>query len=345
MEPQFVQSPPDQAFNPNPSIPHRKPYWLLFWIALPIVIWISFRNVSIEDILASLQDLNLGSILLLLALNLIIFLSFSSRWWLILRAQGQRRSYLQLAGYRLAGFGITYFTPGPQLGGEPFQVYLLTRREQVPLSIAVASVTLDKLFELLSNFTFLVIGVATVLASGILGEESNYLFIMVPVGLLVLPALYLLALWNDRQPVANLIGWLAARNPGSQRLVRWPATLRAAEGEAGRFFHSHPGTILSALILSLLIWVLLVFEFGLALHFLGLSVSLAEVIMLMTAARLAFLLPIPAGIGALEAGQILAMGLIGASPVIGISLSLLIRIRDAALGGFGLWWGGFLTRS
>jgi hypothetical protein len=345
MESPCVQSPPEKAFNPNPSISRRKPYWLLFWIALPIVLWVSFRNVSAEDVLTSFQNVEPGSILLLLALNLIIIVSFSSRWWLILRAQGQRRSYLRLAGYRLAGFGITYFTPGPQLGGEPLQVYLLTRREQVPLAIAVASVALDKMIELLSNFTFLIIGVATILASGILGEGANYLFILLPAGLLVLPSGYLLALWKGRQPVANLISWLAARNPGSQRLVRWPAALQDAEGEAGRFFHGHPGTILSVLILSLLIWVLLVFEFGLALHFLGLSASLSEVVILMTAARLAFLLPIPAGIGVLEAGQLLAMGLIGASPVIGISLSLLIRMRDAALGGLGLWWSGFLTRS
>jgi uncharacterized membrane protein YbhN (UPF0104 family) len=78
-----------------------------------------------------LQNLSLGSILLLLAVNVIVVVSFSGRWWLILRAQGQRLPYWSLAGYRLAGFGITYFTPGPQLGGEP-QVYLITHREHVP---------------------------------------------------------------------------------------------------------------------------------------------------------------------------------------------------------------------
>ena len=345
MESPLVQTTPEQTIIPNPSIPGRKPWWLLFWVALPIVLWASFSNVSSQDVWTTLQNLNLGSILLLLAINVIVVVSFSGRWWLILRAQGQQRSYWSLAGYRLAGFGITYFTPGPQLGGEPLQVYLLNHREQVPITTAVASVTLDKLLELLSNFTFLVIGVATILASGILGEGSNYYFLLLPIGLLCLPAGYLLALWNGRQPVTKLISRLADRIPGSHRLTKWSVTLQTAEEEAGRFFHSHPVTILAALSLSLLIWVLLVLEFGLALRFLGLSLSLAEVITLMTAARLAFLVPIPAGIGALETGQMLAMGLIGASPVIGISLSLMIRVRDAALGALGLWWGGLLTRS
>ena len=197
MESPLVQSTPVQAISTNPSIPRRKPWWLLFWVALPIVLWASFSNVSSQDVWTTLQNLNLGSILLLLAINVIVVVSFSGRWWLILRAQGQQRSYWSLAGYRLAGFGITYFTPGPQLGGEPLQVYLLNHREHVPLPTAVASVTLDKLLELLSNFTFLLIGVATILASGFLGEESNYLFLLLPVGLLLLPAGYLLALWKD----------------------------------------------------------------------------------------------------------------------------------------------------
>jgi len=274
-----------------------------------------------------------------------LVVSFSSRWWLILRGQGHRRSYRSLVGYRLAGFGITYFTPGPQLGGEPLQVYLLTHRENVPITSAVASVTLDKLLELLSSFTFLIIGVATILASGILGKESNYLLLLLPIGLLFLPAGYLLSLWKGRQPATKLIRWLADRFPGSQRLARLPASMQAAEKEAGRFFQDHPGTILAALFISLLIWVLVVLEFGLALRFLGLHLTLPEVIILLTAARLAFLLPIPAGIGTLETGQMLAMGLIGASPAIGLSLSLLIRVRDTALGSLGLWLGGLLTRS
>jgi hypothetical protein len=58
------------------------------------------------------------------------------------------------------------------------------------------------------------------------------------------------------------------------------------------------------MIVSFLIWVLLVLEFGLALRFLGLHLSLPEVIVLMTAARLAFLLPIPAGIGGGERANV-----------------------------------------
>jgi uncharacterized membrane protein YbhN (UPF0104 family) len=53
-------------------------------------------------------------------------------------------------------------------------------------------------------------------------------------------------------------------------------------------------------------------------------------------ALLSFLLPIPAGLGALEAGQVFALGALGYSPVQAISLALLIRARDLLFGGLGV---------
>jgi uncharacterized membrane protein YbhN (UPF0104 family) len=80
------------------------------------------------------------------------------------------------------------------------------------------------------------------------------------------------------------------------------------------------------------------------LRFLGLHLSLPQVMLALTAARLAFLLPVPAGLGSLEAGQVLAMGLLGVNPAVAISLSLVIRARDLFFGGAGLWIGAVLSR-
>ena len=85
-------------------------------------------------------------------------------------------------------------------------------------------------------------------------------------------------------------------------------------------------------------------EYSLALRVLGIQLEPAQVIIALTAARIAFLLPIPAGLGALEAGQVAAMQMLGVEPALGISISLLIRARDLSLGVLGLWLGGLLTR-
>ena len=322
----------------------RRPFWLLFWLALPLVLWWSFREIPPQEVWGTLRSLQLGSVLILVSLNAAILLLFSSRWWLILRTQGYARSYLSLVGYRLAGFGITYFTPGPQLGGEPLQVYLLHRRQGVPYTTAVASVTLDKMLELLANFTFLLGGVATIMAAGLFPRPSSLALLLVPLGLLALPIGYLIALWNGRLPFTRMFARFSLAFPRSSWLPKAQAIALSAESQIAQFCKGHPWALVQALFLSFMIWAALVLEFGLALRFLGLRLELPQIIVLLTAARLAFLLPIPAGLGTLEAGQVLATQALGLNPVVGISLSLLIRARDTGLGALGLWWGGVLSR-
>ena len=72
---------------------------------------------------------------------------------------------------------------------------------------------------------------------------------------------------------------------------------------------------------------------------LGLRLSMTQTISALVAARFAFLTPLPAGLGVLEASQGLAMQTLGLEPAYGISISLLIRLRDilfAMVGVFGL---------
>jgi hypothetical protein len=330
--------------EPTKARPAQHYAWLLLWALIPLALWWSLREVSFPAILDTLSSLRLGSILVLAALNVLIFLLFSSRWWLILRTQGHSQPYLALSGYRLAAFGVTYFTPGTQLGGEPLQVYLLQRRGGIPTATAVASVALEKLLELVANFTFLLVGVTTILATGILGDRLSIGLLLLPIGLLVLPVGYLVPLWRGAHPISWVVERLARRFPGSIRLNQASQTASAAEREVARFCREHPRTLLLASSFSLVIWVLKVFEFGLTLQFLGLPLALPEVITALTAARLAYLMPFPAGLGSLEASQVLAMGLIGVTPAAGIALSLVIRARDVLLGVSGLWLGGVLAR-
>ena len=116
--------------------------------------------------------------------------------------------------------------------------------------------------------------------------------------------------------------------------------VRTSERQAADVCRQHPGTLWLAVLVSMVSWLLMVAEYWLALHFLGATLTAAQTIIALTAARVAILFPLPGGLGALEASQVLAMQLLGLDPAIGLSLSLLIRARDIMFGGVGLWWGG-----
>ena len=183
-----------------------------------------------------------------------------------------------------------------------------------------------------------------IIFGGTLNGATPLELLFLPLVLLILPAAYLIALRYGRLPVSATVKLLGDRVLESSSLSRIYQTLNETESQVSEFCQENSIELLAAAALSVGIWILMVIEFSLMLRFLGVGLNLAQVLIALTAARIAFLLPLPAGLGTLEAGQVMAMGLIGVNPVIGISLSLLIRVRDFVLGGLGLWLGGMYSR-
>lgn len=302
---------------------------LLLFAALALLAWV-LRVVPLEDIAAVLTELSLWQILLLLLLNTGIVYLLGLRWWLILRAQGHQLPFRSITRYRLAAFGVSYFTPGPHFGGEPLQVHFLRQQHGLSGSSALASVALDKVIELLSNFGFLSLSLLLVLRSGVLGSEilaGAQLFSLL---FLLLPVLYLLALRFDLKPLSPLM----ARLP-----ERWALAAQSTEDQLSELLRQRQGLLWQTLAASLLLWSALLFEYWLALLFLGLKLDPLQLLAIVVAARVAMFAPTPGALGALEASQVFAMQALGFDPAIGLSLSLLIRARDILFGGIGLWLG------
>lgn len=314
-----------------------------------LLAWVLF-TVSPRETWQILSRLGAGHLATLAIANGLVLLSMGGRWWLILRMQGYVLPYLTLVGYRLAAFGVSYFTPGPQFGGEPLQVYLVKRRHQVPGAAAIAGVSLDKLLELVVNFTFLAGGTVWIAHRQLFPGSANPSILIFAFTLLAGPVIGLVLLGTGRLPLTGLlrgVGRLVRRYPGlvggSDRLVayhRFAAVSASSEQQMAQLCQQQPVALVQALLISLLTWGLMIGEYWLALHFLGATLTFDQTIVALTSARLAILFPLPGGLGALEASQVLAMTVLGLEPAVGLSLSLLIRTRDVLFGGAGLWWGG-----
>jgi len=328
----------------------------LFWPALALaLLWLTLRAVNLAEVWDYLRHLQPGQLLLLLAVNVAVLATFSARWWLLLYAQGYALPYHNLIAYRLATFAVSYFTPGPHFGGEPLQVYLVTARHKVPVSVSIAAVVLDKVLEMLANFTFLTLGVLFVLRLQVLPGVSDEQLLAASLLLLSLPVMVLVALWMDWHPLSTVLGWIdrgwqrvagrRGRSPGALTESAFYRTVRQSEEQSTVLCRQHPLLLLLALGASALSWGAIVAEFWLMTGVLGLGLTLPEAVAALLAARVAILLPLPAALGALEASQALAMRALGQSPAAGVSLSLLIRGRDVFLGVVGLllagamvWW-------
>lgn len=311
----------------------KRRFWQLgIWVVALAVLWLVVRSVPLREVIWTLGQLRGWQLVLLALLNGLVLLALNGRWWLLLRGLGHELPFGSLLGHRLAAFGVSYFTPGPHFGGEPVQVLLVERQHGVPRAGAIAAVSLDKTVELLLNFGFLVLGVLLVVQTGLLGESVGNRTAVWLLLLLLPPVLYLWLIWRGRQPVARLLRRL--------KLVRWETAVSHSEAQMNNLCRQNPGALLGAIGLSSLGWALMIAEFYLMALFLSISLTPPQLIALLTAARVAYLLPLPGGLGTLEASQVWALGLMGFNPALGLSLSLLIRGRDVALGLLGLWWMG-----
>jgi glycosyltransferase 2 family protein len=313
-------------------IPRR--FW--FWFLLPVLLWWIWRDVPFERVFLLLGRLSIWQILALIGLNSGLTLLFSIRWWLILRMLGQPVPYWKLVIYRVAGFSISFLTPGPQFGGEPLQIFALHKLQHVPASVSSTSVVLDKSLELLANFTFLSVGVGVAFFSGLVTTSSFEFIGIATLGMTLMPAIYILFLIKGRKPITGLLRITCKLAPGKSGLQRLSDTIDQAEGLAGWFWVSRRALFLAIFIFSLLVWVFVIYEYWLSFSYLGLDLSLAEIFFIMTAARLALLLPLPGGLGALEASQVLAVSALGLNPAYGIGIMLLARCRDFILVSIGV---------
>jgi uncharacterized protein (TIRG00374 family) len=325
----------------------------LFWLALALaLLWLTLRAVPLDEVWQRLRSLTPGQIALLLAINLLVLSTFSLRWWLLLYAQGYRIPYVSLMGYRLATFAVSYFTPGPHFGGEPLQVYLVTARHKVPASASLAAVVLDKILEMLANFAFLSAAVLVALRQQVWPGLDETQLIGASLLLLAAPLALLAALALGWRPLTGLLraadgGWhwlnrVLRRPTASVTTTRLYTTLVASETQVTALCRDHPRILILAIGASGLSWVAMIGEFWLMTDVLGLGLTLAQAITAMAAARVAILLPLPAGLGALEASQVLAMQGLGLPAAAGLSVSVLIRARDVLLGVLGLGLAGLL---
>jgi uncharacterized protein (TIRG00374 family) len=314
---------------------------LLPWIiGAALLVW-GIRFVSWDEVAAILRRLQPWQIAVLVVANAVVLAAISARWWWLLAGAGHRLPFLPVVGYRLAVFGLSYFTPGPHVGGEPLQLLLVEKNHAVPRSGALAAVTLDKAIEFGVNFAFLLLGIAAALQWRVVPQETGRQALGLAATLLALPLFYLVLAARDVHPLARAFAPLAGRWP---RLSPAAATLAESESLVGSTIRRAPRTFVAAVLITLVSWAALIAEYWLMVRFLGTSLTLPQLVVSLTAARISILLLLPAGLGALELSQALAFGALGLDPALGISLGLLIRARDTALGLFGLWWGGRAVR-
>jgi len=311
----------------------------LIWLSiLTTLLYFALRNAPLVDIWNALKALRLSQIVIILLVNTIVILLMTARWWIIVRAENPSVPFLPLAGYRLSVFGLSYFTPGPQVGGEPLQVLYLQRNNGLSYARATSAVIMDKLLELLVNFILIGIGAWAIVRAGLVPENGIRLTLSLSglAGLLICPVVYIILLYNRVMPVSRILirqSFIQKDHQGIRLIV-------VAERMASAFCRKHLRAMFLAIGVSLLSILGIAVEYFMMASFLGMEITATQVFAALSAMQVAFLMPLPGGLGALEASQVFALGAFGHPASDAISLTLLMRARDILNGGIGLLLAG-----
>ena len=315
--------------------------WVMRFCAvllLSALVYLGLREVSLREIGMALARLQPWELAALLGVNAIIYSLVTGRWWVVVHADNRQIRYLPMIGVRLSVFAVSYFTLGPQVGGEPLQVLYLQKKAGVSLTKATASVIMDKLFELAGNFVLVCFGLVAAFHSGILARVRHPSLLLLLAGGVVVawPLVHLVLLSRRVYPLSALLRMLGP-HLARRRAIRFA---RAAERLAGQFCQRHPKAMMAGLLVSLVAAAATVSEYALITSFLHIGLPFWKLVTAWSAGWLSFLAPWPGGLGALEVGQVSVLGYFGVSAAAAVSVALVIRGRDLFIGCLGLLLAG-----
>ena len=239
--------------------------------------------------------------------------------------------FLQLLRVRQAGQVISFVTPGPQFGGEPLQVYWLWQRYAVPGHAAFLAVGLDRFYELWVNFAVLLLAVLMLLTSRSAAFVDWQIIAFILLGLILLMGLFGWYLLRKPLHTRDWIKRLGSRWQQNERLRNLDTHWSQLNDLLREVSSRQRPTLSLALGLSLLAWIGMIAEFWLLLSFVDVPLDLATFIFLFTVVRLAFLLPLPGGVGSVEAGLFWAFQALALPLPAAAGLILLMRLRDVVI--------------
>ncbi len=317
---------------------------LLWFCALGLAGW-TLTQLPLGGMAAQLTQLTLLDYFLWTAVNIAVILLLNQRWWLIARALGARVKFAELLLVKQAGQSISFITPGPQIGGEPLQVFWLWRRSQVPLHKALLSLGLDRIFEVLINFAVLMLCLGLLLTtSASQSAEWGVIFFalfMAAIFLLISAKIFL----GRPAWLANKLNTLVHQWHNHPHLRSITTQWNLLREDFRHCIDRSKMTLVNAALLSIAAWIAMFIELALIFWMADISLDLTGFLLFFVAMRLALLLPLPGGIGTMEAAVFWSFHYLALPAQTALMVIALIRLRDAIILVVGLLCAVILQKS
>jgi hypothetical protein len=302
-------------------------------LAIGIAVFVVVLGKSgLSNILIPFKSFSPFYLVLYLFVSFLVGLLTTYRWRMILRRMGHELPIKKLFVYRATGFAIGYITPTARLGGEPVRALMLSKHG-VPIKKAYASIVLDKLLDFSMGAVVMSVALFFSLAAFRFPMKTTFFFVGVILGSII--AFYVLySRLLKREGLLSRFFEIVQLSKISV-FKKMNRHIKIVESYASDFL-CNKKYLSELMVISVAMWVLFIIEFKLALLLIGFNATLLQIFLVMLFFGIAILLPVPASLGVLEAGQVSAFTVLQAGPSFGIAVAFVLRFKDLLWTLFGL---------
>ncbi len=300
-------------------------------LGLGLFVYLIFR-IGPRQVWEAIRHLTVPQMLALLGLRVVYWSVRTANWALVLRACGERASFLELFGARIAGNAVGFLTPAGNLGAETMRVFMLDRIDRKKV---LATVIIDKTIEFLVGTSTIALSLVALVSSFTLPRGQKVTLFSLTA------AVFLILLYLMSKQKRGLFTW------GLDRLgkikIRIPALEKRREKIAetdahiSGFYARSPVTFFLLFASYFAMTVIWAFELFVTFRFVGTArPSLLQCFIIVTLGAFSTFVPIPGSLGVYELTYVSVFALLHIELSAGLAVVLVRRILGQVWSGLGL---------
>lgn len=259
----------------------------------------------------------------------VIYLLNTLSWKIVLGDAARGLSFPRLFMVTVSGFVMNYVTPIVAIGGEPYKVKVLA--SSLGAERSLSAVILYRMVHLLGHMLLLATGIVGVL---FVLELPRFIILSLVAALFVVGATILVTLMGHRdgifKPLRRLLGKSRILLPLGQRLDKYSHQLAEMDIIVTHVYHNDRALFYLAITLEYVSRLLMGLEVYVLLLGVGVEVGLMASIFLYVLYSIIINLFffVPLNLGAREGGLYLGMEALTLTPLLGVYLGIVMRLRE-----------------
>lgn len=299
---------------------------LLSFVLGIMLLLLLFLFIRPASVFASFEKIALWQFGFIFALRLVFWTLSAFKWKIILDFYQQKVSFWKLYLFKFAAFSVSYFTPVTAVGGQAVGVVLL-KNEKVPVKIGITTMFIDSVLTPFVSVTISLFALVLFLLLKFSSAPFLILAFFTLFSFILFLALFFIV-FIIRNPI------LEKSRP--KAWSKWKIALKDFLLIFSDFFRKNKKGVLYLVVLSFFGHVSILLEMFLILSFFGISLDVIELAVIEAGYTFAFIMPVSQALGTAEAAGAYTLQALGHGAALGISLTLILRLRHLLVGLIGI---------